>query len=1226
MKKFTFKGVLDGFRQTVQPQAIRQEQEIQESLKIEHFALRKTFRHGFPYSPTAFAFDPVQKLLAIGDKNGSLRILGRPGVDAHIKHEGESECAVILTDFIVNDGKLVTVTADDTIHLWNLRQKVPQVIQSLKFQRERVTCIHLPVASKWLYVGTEKGNIHVVHIESFALSGYVINWNKAIEVVRASHPGAVIALCDNPLDANKLLIAFECGLLVLWDLKGKFAEMRWQSAEPVKSIAWHYEGKYFVSSHKDGSICSWPMRPTPKPQSLVFPHAKTSKDGTLEKCNSIYKVDLKASQSGETFTIFSGGMPTEKGAKSNCITVMVGKTTTVLEMEHAVVDFITLCENPWTSETQEPYAIAVLLQYDLVLIDLLTPGFPCFESPYPMDLHESPVTCCTYLTDCPSDLVPAFYSVGRTTTSKKTGFSEREWPISGGEWSPASCSYSEIVITGHQDGSLKFWDSGAGTLQILYKLKTAKIFEKSKNLQSETTGMDHPLAIQLIYLCSESRRLCVAGSLGQVLLFKFRKVESTSDVLVLEIPILFENYEDIYGTSPECDFIPHQVQKTESSESDKTDNLLRVKTGAQRKPPGFQSQLVCLTTGPNRRVVQVTSLCINSNYGLMAYGTEYGLVIIDIIQKVCLLSVACPDLYGAHDPYSRTPKSPKRIENKDEQSRSPSSDQINGSTTAPVASACSSGGNKVVVSGSPNNHLRSEANSSIDEYLSGAGAGSSGCGVGGAGGGGGVGNVIGSAGTGSGGANVGKVSFTEQASTSSISFDNAADSQAAGIYMGDTDKVDGSFSRSRSSSMSSIDMSSAESVTCLAFIETFAKKSDILSLVPTLWIGTSFGSILTLVVSMPEREVRKSQPVLVTINGGPILRLKGSITSMSFLDAFGTIIPFSYEPWRDDSRDGKKDRTPTKSSSRTSPTFTPTTANTISNTSGGNVSTSASSSGISGSVSTGLDNIADRQYVIIASEKQTKVYDIANQCCINRIQLSEMDYAVKAATITMKGGTCLATYLSNGHLMVHSLPSLKMLLDTEFLPIMNLSFQTKCKQGIVDPMLSIWGQQIIVHEDITQISKIFCFSNKGHGLYMASPTEIQKFTISSEFCQFILEMMGNLYTVQEMPEQPKESFFKGLFGGGAKSLDREELFGEQSGKANRSIAKHIPGPTIDQLNQRASTAASEISRAHQLAMERGEKLNLLEERAERMANQAQDFSGTAHNLMLKYKDKKWYQL
>lgn len=30
------------------------------------------------------------------------------------------------------------------------------------------------------------------------------------------------------------------------------------------------------------------------------------------------------------------------------------------------------------------------------------------------------------------------------------------------------------------------------------------------------------------------------------------------------------------------------------------------------------------------------------------------------------------------------------------------------------------------------------------------------------------------------------------------------------------------------------------------------------------------------------------------------------------------------------------------------------------------------------------------------------------------------------------------------------------------------SFQTKCKQGIVDPMLSIWGQQLIVHEDTNQ--------------------------------------------------------------------------------------------------------------------------------------------------------------
>lgn len=41
MKKFTFKGVLDGFRSTVQPQTTRPEQEIQETLRPEHFQLRK---------------------------------------------------------------------------------------------------------------------------------------------------------------------------------------------------------------------------------------------------------------------------------------------------------------------------------------------------------------------------------------------------------------------------------------------------------------------------------------------------------------------------------------------------------------------------------------------------------------------------------------------------------------------------------------------------------------------------------------------------------------------------------------------------------------------------------------------------------------------------------------------------------------------------------------------------------------------------------------------------------------------------------------------------------------------------------------------------------------------------------------------------------------------------------------------------------------------------------
>ncbi|XP_041780671.1 syntaxin-binding protein 5 isoform X4 [Anopheles merus] len=1192
MKKFTFKGVLDGFRSSVNQQSaagggaakICVEQEIQETLRSEHFQLKKTFRHGFPYSPTALAFDPVQRILAVGDKFGSMRLLGKFGVDAHVKHEGESACAVNLIEFLVNEGCLVTATADDTLHLWNFHTKIPKVVQSLKFQRERISRLHLPIGTKWLYIGTEKGNTHIVHVDSFTLSGYVINWNKAIDPIRKTHPGAVVHLSDNPLDANKLLIGFESGQLVLWDMRGKCAEFRWLSQEPLSSCSWHHEGKHFITSHTDGSLCTWPLKLSPKPLTHSFPHAKTNKEGKTESCNSIQKVEVKTNRIGDQFTIFSGGLPTEKcSPKSHCITVMVqGKSTTVLEMEHSVVDFVTMCESPWGSDLQEPYAVAVLLQNDLVLIDLLTPGYPTFESPYSMDLHESQITCCTYLADCPSDLVPAFYSVGRSAaTNRRSGYSEREWPINGGEWQPTSCSYSEIILTGHQDGSIKFWDSSAGTLQVLYKLKTSKIFEKPR-VRSMDSGEEDPLAISMMSLCAESRKLCVACNCGYVVLFKFRRAESTGDIVVLDIPFTMETFTEFEG-SPECEFIPKSLPKTvDSTESDKKNcSLLKVKTGPQRKPPGFQAQLVCVPSWACGSV-QITALTINSNYGLMAYGNEYGLTIVDIVKKTCVLNLCTQEMYGAQDPYSRTPRSPKRLENsqsKDDSLRSPSIDQING-----LVGGGSGGG--------------------------GGGSGSGGGGGSGAGGGIGSGTTSSSATTPNAVNSNMPLSMYERGMSISSA---GSPSKRTGAGSGSTtitgltdsvrksrsqDKLDNSFSRSRSSSMSSLENNAMEAVTCLAFADSYVKKSDPSMALPTAWLGTSLGSILTISLSIPENDLRKAN-VVQTAPTGAMFRLKGSILSMSLLDCNGALIPYSFESWREDSKDSKekRERTPTKTSStKMSPT--------------------------------NPDGLCDRQFIAIASEKQAGVFALPSQNCVYRKKLVDFDFIVKAEIISMKDSVCLICYASNGHLMVFTLPSLKPLLEVDFLPLADLSFQTKCKQGVVDPMLSIWGQQLIVNEDSNVISRTFSFSNKGHGLYLATPTEIQKFTVCQEFSHQYNNMLGDLYVPHEMPEAPKESFFKGLFGGGMRNLDREELFGESSGKANRSVAKHIPGPNADiqALNARTTSVTSEIGKAHQLMLERGDKLSQLEERTERMANEAQQFSSSAHLLMNKYKDKKWYQL
>ena len=52
------------------------------------------------------------------------------------------------------------------------------------------------------------------------------------------------------------------------------------------------------------------------------------------------------------------------------------------------------------------------------------------------------------------------------------GFSPGEWPVSGGVESAsadAGCSYQELVVTGHEDGSVRFWDASATSMQSLYR-------------------------------------------------------------------------------------------------------------------------------------------------------------------------------------------------------------------------------------------------------------------------------------------------------------------------------------------------------------------------------------------------------------------------------------------------------------------------------------------------------------------------------------------------------------------------------------------------------------------------------------------------------------------------------------------------------------------------------------------------------------------------------------
>ena len=141
----------------------------QESMRTnENLQLTKINRHGFPYRPTCIAYDIVQHLVAIGTRNGYVKIYGAESVEYTMFHVssmmnlGPTPPAVNTTflcgspiigssangggfspsvqfmSFLINEGALITYCDDNTLSFWNIRQRQPSLCFSKKLINERL--------------------------------------------------------------------------------------------------------------------------------------------------------------------------------------------------------------------------------------------------------------------------------------------------------------------------------------------------------------------------------------------------------------------------------------------------------------------------------------------------------------------------------------------------------------------------------------------------------------------------------------------------------------------------------------------------------------------------------------------------------------------------------------------------------------------------------------------------------------------------------------------------------------------------------------------------------------------------------------------------------------------------------------------------------------------------------------------------------------------------------
>ncbi|PON51137.1 WD repeat containing protein [Parasponia andersonii] len=182
--------------------------------------LRISVHYGIPSTSSLLAFDPIQRLLAIGTLDGRIKVIGGDGIEGIFISPKQLPYKNI--EFLQNQGYLVSILNDNDIQIWNLERRCLVCCLHWESSITAFTAIH---GSNFMYVGDEYGSMSVVKFnveeESLLRLPYHVSANtisEAAEFPFTSDQPVVGVLPQPRSSGNRVLIAYQNGLVALWDI------------------------------------------------------------------------------------------------------------------------------------------------------------------------------------------------------------------------------------------------------------------------------------------------------------------------------------------------------------------------------------------------------------------------------------------------------------------------------------------------------------------------------------------------------------------------------------------------------------------------------------------------------------------------------------------------------------------------------------------------------------------------------------------------------------------------------------------------------------------------------------------------------------------------------------------------------------------------------------------------------------------------------------------------
>ncbi|CAD5112112.1 DgyrCDS1353 [Dimorphilus gyrociliatus] len=596
------------------------ESEARQNLQKELFEYVQCLFHGFPSKPSALAYDPNLKLLAIGTRSGHpIRIYGNTGVE--FTSEYIEDFNVVDVMFLEDEARLLVRTEDNKLHMMEINLELSTVDLKQSFESDDeldklFTCMEVPKSKNEIFLGSSAGNVYVLNRINFEVKYIIeqtnITKNKSEEFKVA--PGYIESLKIQPGNDKNLLIGYERGLVVLYDLENSTPIITYNAEKELGCMQWLPKGENFITGHSDGSYSTWTIENnTPlKDKEGVF--------GPFP-CKGILNIIRTEGSDKDCLLIFNGGLPRASYGDRNAVTIQRGVETITLDLTSKVIDF----ELIYNTEG-EPDTLIILAEEELVAVDLLSENWPEFRLPYLNSMHCSAITSITHTDYVPHDFMEKIAQLGETCF---TGYSQRTWPVTGGVSQTNDLSDKSLLLTGHEDGSVRFWDTSSSTLKLLYKLSTHQLFDinfgvvhDNNQIEEEwpkfrKTGLFDPysddprLSIQKLALDVHEEMLSLGLTAGQIFVLKLNSEEISQTVTINEIHIVSEG--DTF------------VWKGHEALTMKRDLV---------EGPGFQVKSVVQIFPP----AACTSLALQADWGIVGAGTAHGFCAFDYINKKVLAS------------------------------------------------------------------------------------------------------------------------------------------------------------------------------------------------------------------------------------------------------------------------------------------------------------------------------------------------------------------------------------------------------------------------------------------------------------------------------------------------------------------------------------------------------------------------------------------------------------